>query len=239
MSENSKKGTNVSDPFRKVVLAELTQKAANDRLFAISFQKENKNIDDCISYVLNTVQKSGIQGFTDDEVFGMAAHYYDEDDIEAGKEMKCKVIVNHTVQLTPEEINKAKQKPARKLFPTKLTACTKNGSEKTGRYCSNSIFILILMKPRNKHQERIVLLSSKLPKITEKQKQWAIDNHPVRLGFFSRNRITCLECNHKYKPATALDYLLDSEVCPACGRTIKLIQNGWDSLDKLTMVLLQ
>ena len=120
MSENSKKGTNVSDPFRKVVLAELTQRAANDPLFAISFQKENKNIDDCISYVLNTVQKSGIQGFTDDEVFGMAAHYYDEDDIEAGKEMKCKVIVNHTVQLTPEEINKAKQEAREKVISDEI-----------------------------------------------------------------------------------------------------------------------
>lgn len=99
----------ISDPFKKVVQAELTRRAENDPLFAISFQKENKNIDDCISYILNTVQKSGIQGFTDDEVFGMATHYYDEDIIEIGKQMNCKVIVNHTIQLTPEEIKTAKK----------------------------------------------------------------------------------------------------------------------------------
>lgn len=101
----------VSDPFRDVVHSELTKRAQTDPLFAISFQKENKNIDDCISFVLNTVKKSGIAGFTDDEVFGMAAHYYDEDDIAPGEPMKCRVIVNHTIKLTEEEI-KAEKKQA-------------------------------------------------------------------------------------------------------------------------------
>lgn len=99
----------VSDPFRDVVISELTRRAQTEPLFSKSFHKENKNIDDCISFVLNTVKKSGIAGFTDDEVFGMAAHYYDEDDITPDKPMKCRVIVNHTIQLTEEEIKAAKK----------------------------------------------------------------------------------------------------------------------------------
>ena len=103
------KDIKVSDPFKQVVLAELTRRAELDPLFAKSFQKENKNIDDCISYVLNTVKQSGISGYTDDEVFGIAAHYWDEDDIANLEPMKCKVVVNHTIQLTAEEIQAAKK----------------------------------------------------------------------------------------------------------------------------------
>lgn len=33
----------------------------------------------------------------------MALHYYDEEDIDIGKPVSCKVVVNHTVELTEEE----------------------------------------------------------------------------------------------------------------------------------------
>ena len=106
MSNSNKKAT---ESFKQTILNELTKRAANDPLFAVSFQKENKNIDDCINYVLNTVQKSGINGFEDSEVFGMAAHYYDEDDIGTPEEIQCRVIVNHEIKLTAEEIQEAKK----------------------------------------------------------------------------------------------------------------------------------
>jgi hypothetical protein len=55
------------------------------------------------------VQKSGCNGFTDDEVFSMAVHYYDEDNIEVGKTINCHVVVNHTVELTEEEKQQARK----------------------------------------------------------------------------------------------------------------------------------
>ena len=54
----------------------MEERALNDELFAVSFRKPNKSIDDFIIYILNTVQKSGCNGFTDDEVYSMAVHYY-------------------------------------------------------------------------------------------------------------------------------------------------------------------
>ena len=72
-------------------------------------KKENKNIDDCITYILNQVQQSGKMGFADDEIYGMAVHYYDEDDIEVGKAISCQVAVNHIVELTEEERAEARQ----------------------------------------------------------------------------------------------------------------------------------
>ena len=39
----------------------------------------------------------------------MAVHYYDEDDIEVGKSVSCRVSVNHIVELTEEEKAEARQ----------------------------------------------------------------------------------------------------------------------------------
>ena len=85
----------------------MDKRANEDALFAVTYAKTNKNIDDCITYILNTVQKSGCNGFADDEIYSMAVHYYDEDSIVAGKPMNCHVVVNHTVELTAEEKEEA------------------------------------------------------------------------------------------------------------------------------------
>ena len=54
----------------------LEQRAAEDELFAKSYRNPAKNIDDCVTYVLNYVQKSGCNGFSDVEIYGQAIHYY-------------------------------------------------------------------------------------------------------------------------------------------------------------------
>ena len=77
--------------------------AAVDSLFAPVYQKPTKNIDNCITYILNQVKKSGCCGFSDDEIFGMALHYYQEDNIEVGSPLKCNVVINHHVELSEEE----------------------------------------------------------------------------------------------------------------------------------------
>ena len=46
---------------------------------------------------------------TDEEVYSLAVHFFDEDDIEIGNSIACNVIVNHTVELTEEEKAKARQ----------------------------------------------------------------------------------------------------------------------------------
>ncbi|EFR35404.1 hypothetical protein HMPREF9294_0931 [Porphyromonas asaccharolytica PR426713P-I] len=57
-----------------------------DPLFAPNLQKPHKNIEECILYILSEVQKSGCNGFADEEIYSMAVHYYDEDDVEEDKE---------------------------------------------------------------------------------------------------------------------------------------------------------
>lgn len=87
------KGT---EHFQNVILTHLQGVAVSDQAFKIKFENPKKNIKDCITYILNTVQKSGCNGFADEEIFGMAMHYYDEENITVGKEINAKVVVNHT-----------------------------------------------------------------------------------------------------------------------------------------------
>ena len=94
------KGT---EHFKRTIQMYLEQRAAEDTLFAKNYRNPAKNIDDCVTYILNYVQRSGCNGFTDGEIFGQAVHYYDENEIEVGKLIQCQVAVNHVVELTAEE----------------------------------------------------------------------------------------------------------------------------------------
>ena len=100
--------------FQTTIKTYLDQRAADDTLFAKSYAKEGKNIGDCITYILNTVQKSGCNGFTDEEIYSMAVHYYDEDKIELKPRKSCEVIVNYKtgdkVKLSESDIEIAKRK---------------------------------------------------------------------------------------------------------------------------------
>ena len=98
-----------TEHFKSVIKAYLDLRAGYDELFAVSYANPNKSLDDCVTYILNEVQKSGCAGFADEEIYSMAVHYYDEDSIEVGKPINGKVIVNHHVELTEEEKAQARQ----------------------------------------------------------------------------------------------------------------------------------
>lgn len=98
-----------TDNFKKTIEAHLKQASSNDLKLAGKMANPKKSIDNCINYIFKTVQASGKHGFTDDEVFGMALHYYDEDDLTTVEASRVKVVVNHTVDLTEAEKEQARQ----------------------------------------------------------------------------------------------------------------------------------
>lgn len=104
----------VSVSFKNSIQSHLEQRAEYDELFARSYRNPFKNMEDCITYILNYVQKSGCNGFDDDEIFGQAIHYFDEADIEVGNPIDCKVVVNHHVELTEEEKAEARKEAIRR-----------------------------------------------------------------------------------------------------------------------------
>lgn len=65
--------------FKNAIKRYLDKRAQEDAMFAEAYKRENKTIDGCVDYILCEVQKiakKGMAAMTDDEVFGMAVHYY-------------------------------------------------------------------------------------------------------------------------------------------------------------------
>lgn len=111
-SNGTYKGTNA---FTDTIRQYLENKAKNDSLFAIKFANPSKSVEDCVTYIINEVKKSGCNGFADAEIYGMAVHFYEEAEIEVGNPINCQVVVNHTVELTEEEKEQARQDAIERL----------------------------------------------------------------------------------------------------------------------------
>lgn len=120
-----------TDHFKRTIQNYLEQRAAEDELFARNYRKPNKNIDDCITYILNYVQKSGCNGFSDGEIYSQAIHYYDENEIEVGEPIQCQVSVNHVVQLTEEEKAEARQMAIRQYQAEEISKMQNRNKAKT------------------------------------------------------------------------------------------------------------
>lgn len=72
----------VDKGFQEVIKKHLDKRAQEDELFAKTYAKPHKSIEECCKYILQEVRKKGNAVFMEDaEVYGMAVHYYDEDSI--------------------------------------------------------------------------------------------------------------------------------------------------------------
>lgn len=96
------KGT---ETFQKVIKEYLDNRAKEDELFAKFYSNPSKSIEKCCDFIINEVKASGRQGFCDDEIFGMAIHYYNEENIKVEKAPACSVVVNISDQ-TKESLEK-------------------------------------------------------------------------------------------------------------------------------------
>lgn len=85
---------NSTDKFKATIKAYLDKRAEQDEQFKDTYAKENKSIDECCAYIIQEVQKAGICGWSNAEIFGMAVHYYDEDDIKVTETTSAVRIVN-------------------------------------------------------------------------------------------------------------------------------------------------
>lgn len=94
------------DKVKEVIKAHLDAMAQKDACFAERYANTDKNIDECMDYILSEARKRGSTVYmSDQEVFGMAAHYYEEDGIKVSKlPSSVKATVNDDpAELTDEE----------------------------------------------------------------------------------------------------------------------------------------
>lgn len=113
MATNTMKGTQA---FQDTIAQYLMTRAENDPLVAVRLANPSKTMEQCCAYIIGEVKKSGCCVFTDDEIFGWAMHFWDEPEIEVSNTAtNCQVVVNHTVELTEEEKEQARQDAINKL----------------------------------------------------------------------------------------------------------------------------
>lgn len=102
-----------ANPVKDAIKAYLDKMAKEDSLFAASYAKPNKSINECFDYIIGEVRKKGTMVYmSDEEVFGMAVHYYDENDIKVSKLPNGESVNATTHQalgLTEEEMQKIKK----------------------------------------------------------------------------------------------------------------------------------
>lgn len=88
----------------------LDARAKDDELFAKMYAKENKNLSGCWAYIVGVAKKRGNSVcMTDDEVYGLAVHYYCEDDLKVNpipEGMEYRMSTSENVRLS--DADKAK-----------------------------------------------------------------------------------------------------------------------------------
>ncbi len=99
-----------SDKFQERIKKYLDDLAEKDDAFAFDYERPEKSIEQCCDFIIEQVQKSGRCGFDDDEIFGLAIHYYQENDLGDIKKIDCSIVIDEQVKLTDEEIEEAKKR---------------------------------------------------------------------------------------------------------------------------------
>lgn len=115
----------VSQHFKDTILDYISKEANTDPLFKEKFENPKKNIEDCCTYILNQVKKSGQNGFADAEIYGMAIHYYQEENVEVGGKINANVVVNHHLE---KPSVKAEKKPV-DLFAESISSSQKQSTK--------------------------------------------------------------------------------------------------------------
>lgn len=105
--------------FETAIQLFLDNLAKEDEGFAKNYSKPNKSISECCKYITQQVEKSRKNNercvaCTDEEVYGLAIHYYDEDDIKVdGPKAKVEDVQHVSVPEKPIEKSKTSKPRAK------------------------------------------------------------------------------------------------------------------------------
>lgn len=89
--------------FQKRIKEYLDSKAANDAAFAEKYANEEKSIEECCDFIIGEVKKTNRIGFDDAEIYGLAIHYYDEEECKPNGKHSCRIVCDVAPVLTEEE----------------------------------------------------------------------------------------------------------------------------------------
>lgn len=106
--------------FEVAIKKHLDEVAKKDSLFAKNYAKPNKSIKECCNYIIGEARKcqdKGVAVISDEEVYGMAIHYYDEDDIKVDVQDASDVKVAQSSSATVEKPKKTRKAKVEAIKP--------------------------------------------------------------------------------------------------------------------------
>lgn len=112
----------------------LDERAEKDELFSQMYEKEDKNLQGCFDYIVAQAKKRGnAVCMTDEEVFGLAVHYYCEDDLKGNPFPKgVKVDIVASVEDDDDELDQEAvmriKKEAVEEYKAKMKEMQKKGT---------------------------------------------------------------------------------------------------------------
>ena len=111
-------------PFTAVIKEYLEKEIQADAQLAEAYNSPDKKLAECVNYILSTVQKSGNNGFADEEIYAMAKDYYMKKDVKVTAPKVQKIVINKPIEevdvddLTEEELGTEEEEtPAPKYTP--------------------------------------------------------------------------------------------------------------------------
>lgn len=107
-----------SSNFETTIQTYLENRAKTDSLFAETYRKANKSIEECIKYIYSQARKlakgGNAVGVDDETVYGWAVHYYDEDNIKVEDVKERVEVVASAAEPIRTEQPKPQPKPVQK-----------------------------------------------------------------------------------------------------------------------------
>ena len=94
----------VTKLFEQRIREWLTQARKEDATFDKKVAESKKDVQGCCNYILSEVRKAKQCGYDDAEIYGMARHYFDEEDIkDPGKQNVQRIVVTGHIDLSEAE----------------------------------------------------------------------------------------------------------------------------------------
>ena len=95
--------------FKSKIQSYLEKRVEQEPEFKAKYDNPKKNLDEWFKYICSQVYESGCCGFDDDEVFSMAVHYYDEEEITISEMpeidlTRSRIVCCEKIELSEEEM---------------------------------------------------------------------------------------------------------------------------------------
>ena len=107
------------EQFKAHIQAYIDNRVATDELFAETYRKSERTIDDCIQYVINWVKASGFNVVAKEEIYSQVVHFYDEN-LDPGEKINAHIVCATRAELTEEDKAEAYQNALREYQKEEL-----------------------------------------------------------------------------------------------------------------------